>query len=327
MSLTDDERDEMRGLLMDAGRADAFLAGRVAPDDAPPGLRDLATLIQAAKPPASAGGGAVEGQAVAAFAAAVRAPVGVSANVREGKNGMIVKLLSVKVAVVAATLAFGATAAAAATGSLPSPIQSAVSGGLSDISISVPNPNSHASSHATLAGGNANSHASPHAKLGAGNAKDHPSSHAGLGAGNAKDHPSSHAGLGAGNANGQGNSGSSATADAYGQCTAWAAATLHTSVSGIQAQDTFPKLRALAQAQGETIAQYCATVTRPSPPPSTLGSTHVPTSTPAGPPTSIPAGPPTSVPAGPPTSTPAGPPTSIPAGRPSGVPANTHATR
>ena len=288
MSLTDDERDEMRGLLMDAGRADAFLAGRVAPDDAPPGLRDLATLIQAAKPPASAGGGAVEGQAVAAFAAAVRAPVGVSANVREGKNGMIVKLLSVKVAVVAATLAFGATAAAAATGSLPSPIQSAVSGGLSDISISVPNPNSHASSHATLAGGNANSHASPHAKLGAGNAKDH---------------PSSHAGLGAGNANGQGNSGSSATADAYGQCTAWAAATLHTSVSGIQAQDTFPKLRALAQAQGETIAQYCATVTRPSPPPSTLGSTHVPTSTPAG------------------------PPTSIPAGRPSGVPANTHATR
>ena len=47
MNPADDEVTEMHRLPFDTSTADRFLAGRVVPDDAPPGLRDLAMLIQA----------------------------------------------------------------------------------------------------------------------------------------------------------------------------------------------------------------------------------------------------------------------------------------
>ena len=65
---------------------------------------------------------------------------------------MLTKLKSAKAAVAAATLVAlfaGGTAAAAATGSLPVPAQSAVSGALAHVGVSVPGPNSHANPHAT----------------------------------------------------------------------------------------------------------------------------------------------------------------------------------
>jgi hypothetical protein len=291
MNPADDEATEMLRLPFDSSTAERFLAGGVAPEDAPPGLRDVAMLVQAAKPPASAGGGAVEDQMVAAFAGAVRTPVGTSGNVYEGKKRMLTKLLSAKAAAIAgiaAVAVLGGGAAAAAAGSLPAPVQSAVSSGLTHVGISVPHPNRHAS---------------PHAGLGAGNAK--------------------------GQGSAPGNSGPASTADAYGQCTAWAAATKDTGSSGASsnAQDTFPKLTADAAAKGETIAQFCATVSRPSKVPATSGSsdsssgTGPPSSVRVGPPSSVPVGPPSSVPVGPPSSVPVGPPSSVPVGPPSSVPA------
>ena len=47
MNPADDEATEMHRLPFDTSTADRFLAGRVVSDDAPPGLRDLAMLIQA----------------------------------------------------------------------------------------------------------------------------------------------------------------------------------------------------------------------------------------------------------------------------------------
>jgi hypothetical protein len=301
MNPADDEATEMHRLPFDTSTADRFLAGRVVPDDAPPGLRDLAMLIQAAKPPASADGGAVEDQVVAAFAAVVRTPVGASENVYEGKKRMLTNLLSIKVAAVAAAVVLGGGGAVAAAGSLPAPVQSVVSSGLTHVGISVPNPNSHASPHASLRGGNANSHASPHASLGAGNANSQASGH--------------------------GNSGSASSANAYGQCTAWAAANKGTSTNSNSrnAQDSFPQLTADALAKDESIKDFCASVSRPSTDPTTSGSSDgstgsgAPSGTPAGPPVSTPAGPPASTPAGPPAGTPAGPPAGTPSGSRSGA--------
>jgi hypothetical protein len=65
---------------------------------------------------------------------------------------MPTQLKSAKAAVAAATFAAllaGGTAAAAVTGSLPNPAQSAVSGALAHVGVSVPGSSSHADGHAT----------------------------------------------------------------------------------------------------------------------------------------------------------------------------------
>jgi hypothetical protein len=61
---------------------------------------------------------------------------------------MLGKVLSAKVAAIAATAFLGAGTAAAATGNLPDPAQSAVSKALSHVNVSVPGPNDHANQHA-----------------------------------------------------------------------------------------------------------------------------------------------------------------------------------
>jgi len=309
MSPADDESTEMHKKPLDSSTADRLLSGGVAPGDAPPGLRDLARLIQAAKPLAWAGGGVLEEQVVAAFAAALRTPVDASESVYEAKKRMLTNWLSVKTAAIAAVgaaVVFGGGAVAAATGSLPGPVQSAVSGALSHVGISVPNPDSHHAPQASGDAGTTNSHGSPAAGGGAGTANSQ--------------------------AGGQNGSGSGQNATAFGQCTAWAAATKGTNSASGNAQDKFPQLTADAKAQGETVAQFCANV---SPPPATTtpsssdGSSGTgapstpngqPSSTPGGPPLSTPDGPPSSVPGGPPTSVPHGPPSSVPNGHPSSTP-------
>lgn len=303
---------EMHGLPFDQSTADAFLSGRVAPDDAPPGFQDVATLIQAARPPASAGETAIEGQVVAAFALAVRMPTGVSKTAYGTKRTMLAQLLTVKMAAAAAAVFLGGTATAAATGSLPAPVQSTVASGLSHAGISIPNPDSHLSPHSASVAGNG----------------------------------SGHANATAGNANataGSAHSGSTAAAGAFGLCTAYAAASggSGTNSNANGAQDSFSKLMAAAQAKGETIQQYCANATPPSTVPNNPGSTHVPThqgspagtptgapsdtepglpsSVPSGPSGSNPSGPPTNVTPGPPSSTPSGPQVSVPSRAPSGT--------
>ena len=136
---------ELHRKSLDSGIADRLFGGGIVPDDAPPELRDVALLVEAAKPLAWSVGGAVEDQVVAAFAASLRTPVAASESGYEAKKRMLTSWLSIKTAAIAAVGAaavLGGGAAAAAAGSLPGPVQSAVSGALSHVGISVPNPDS-----------------------------------------------------------------------------------------------------------------------------------------------------------------------------------------
>jgi hypothetical protein len=69
---------------------------------------------------------------------------------------MLTKLLPAKVAALAATITIGAATAAAATGNLPNSAQTATSGAMSHVGISIPKPNSHTSTEngkASMSGG------------------------------------------------------------------------------------------------------------------------------------------------------------------------------
>ena len=272
MSCSDDETGGMSRLPFDATTADRFLAGQVSPEDAPPGFRDLAALIQAARPQAAEETSPIESTTVAALAASERVNDSV---VGEGKKKMLGRVLTVKAAAVAGALAFGGVAAAAATGSLPPSAQSAVSHGLSHVGVSVPNPDS---SESTTIGVDSTT-------------------------------PTSEAG----------DNRATATADAFGQCTAWAATTKGTGAAhrSPDAQNKFPNLVAAAGGT-DKIAAFCAGVHRPneptgaSPTQPTAGNaadgagTNHPSRHPTTPPASVPVGPPASVPVGPPASVPAG---------------------
>ncbi len=248
---------------LDPELEERLLSGALHPDDAPPELRHLARVVQAARPqPVS--GSPVEQSVVSAFVA--NAP-GVAGQVQlVGRKRMLTKFMTVKAASLAAGLLLvGGGAAAAATGSLPAPVQSGLSGGLSHVGISIPNP------HASKQG---KAHAADHGSTGA----DHGSAAA----------DNSQAG----------------SADLYGQCTAWTAVTkamANNPTAAGHSQANFPKLAAAAKAGNESIAQLCATVSRPSEgSTTTTTSTTPPTGTepphPTGPPTSVPEGPPSSLP-------------------------------
>jgi hypothetical protein len=141
MSTERDLEVEMRRFRLDDHTCDRLLDGNVAPEDAPPGFERLAHLVQAATGPAAPGDLAHEGPIVAAMTAAVRATPAPALD--PGKKSMLTKLLSAKVAAIAATMVIGATAAAAATNSLPDPAQSAVSNAASHVGLSVPSPDDH----------------------------------------------------------------------------------------------------------------------------------------------------------------------------------------
>ncbi len=139
MSPLDDFPDEMSGYFVGEGTTDALLEGRVEPDEAPPGLQEVATLVLAARSLHANGGLAGENSVVAAFVESVRAPLAavpaVSSRPRRSAGRF-----SAKVAGAAAILALGGATAAAATGSLPGSVQGALSRNLSHLGINLPNP-------------------------------------------------------------------------------------------------------------------------------------------------------------------------------------------
>jgi hypothetical protein len=142
----------MNRFPIDDATAQRLLSGGLSPDDAPPGYAGLAGMIQAATGPTVPAELTGEAAVVAAGVAAVRSAPPIHRTLPQ-RNPMLLKLLSAKVAAIAATTVFGVTtAAAAATGHLPAPAQTAVSGALSHVNISVPKPNSHANPHATSHG-------------------------------------------------------------------------------------------------------------------------------------------------------------------------------
>lgn len=145
---------EMTGFRFDEATVDAFWSGGFAPQDAPPAFREIASLIQAARSPATSAELVGQPGVVAAMAAAVGTRAGLLHGLHWAGPRVLAKLASLKAAVTASVVTVG-LGAAAATGSLPAPIQSAVSDGLSHFGISVPNPDRHPARRSTPAAGEA----------------------------------------------------------------------------------------------------------------------------------------------------------------------------
>ena len=233
----------MRELPFGGHEVDAFLDGKVAADDAPPGFQGVARLVGAARAPARADELTAQDHVVATLMAAVRGSAGVSDPTDEGRRPMLTRLLTAKMAAAAAVVAavVGGGAAAAATGALPTSLQSSVSRGLAAVGISVPNPDAHATGHGgpTLSG-------STDTQGSTGVAGTSPTQAVGP----------------------------SATGSArYGLCTAYAAASGSDAVSHSVA---FRNLSAAASAKGETVAAFCTGVTPSSTAPTTNGAPDSP---------------------------------------------------
>ena len=139
----------MRRSSLDDATADRLLAGKVSPADAPAGYAGLAALVRAATGPADAGELANEASVVAASMAAMAG--GDVSPIHGGSRSRLAKLLTAKVVAIGAFTLVGATAAAAATGTLPAPAQTAVSSAASHIGLSVPEPAHHSSSANSVA--------------------------------------------------------------------------------------------------------------------------------------------------------------------------------
>lgn len=144
-----DREHEMARFAIDDETVERLLTGALAPDDAPPAYSSVARLFEiAAGPPTDTELAAEESVLAAAMAALTVPPA--SGPVPSPRKPKIRKLLTAKATVLVATLALGASAAAAATtGNLPSGAQTAVSNALAHVDISVPKPNKHANANAT----------------------------------------------------------------------------------------------------------------------------------------------------------------------------------
>jgi hypothetical protein len=138
---------EMKRFGLDDQTVDRLLSGQVAPQDAPPGYQLIADAIRKAAGSSPAPGAARETATVAAVVEALRSNSQARQLVR--RRSMLAQLLSAKVAAIAAVTVLGATAAAAATNTLPDAAQTVVSDAVSHVGVSVPKPNGHANAHAT----------------------------------------------------------------------------------------------------------------------------------------------------------------------------------
>ncbi|MHB1711266.1 MAG: hypothetical protein ACYCV7_07665, partial [Acidimicrobiales bacterium] len=125
MNPPDDVMGEMRKFPFDDDTADAFLSGRVHPDDAPPGFQDVARLVHAAKAPATPGEGVTDIRLIAQCSAVIREDRGVSP-IKQRRRSMLASAMTIKAAAIAAAVLLGGGAAAAAAGVLPASFQTSV---------------------------------------------------------------------------------------------------------------------------------------------------------------------------------------------------------
>ena len=258
----------------------------------PPGYGQVATLLNAARGTMPA---PIPGRDAAVFniAATIRLAPGPSPAPTGVTRRRISKVFTLKaLAIAQPAIALTAGSAAAATGSLPGPAQSAVSHGLSHVGISVPS--------GTAVGPDA---IGP-AKTGLCTAYEAALTH-----GQAFDHSVAFANLAKA-------AGGEANISAY--CAGAVPSTKGSGTTGASTNGSGSDGTATTRPPNSHSGP-----TPGGPPTSVPGGS--PSSIPAGPPTSIPGGPPTSVPVGPPTSIPGGPPSSIPAGPPTPHPGASHA--
>jgi hypothetical protein len=127
----------MRTLQLDRDTADRLLAGRVAPDDAPPGYADLARLVAAVSaPPAPLELSRLDEDVDAA--AAIRSPGPTPASALRGPSRRRTRFARVRTVTLVAAGTVIATSGLAAAGVLPDPVQDVVSDVLSRVGIAVP---------------------------------------------------------------------------------------------------------------------------------------------------------------------------------------------
>jgi hypothetical protein len=118
---------------LDPDTANRLLAGRLAPDDAPPGYREVSELLHDAR----CGNGLLHITDDALIAAVVDAITGPDELSRKRKH-VLTRIVTTKVAAATAVLAFTATGAAAATGSLPDRAQNGLARAAAHVGINLP---------------------------------------------------------------------------------------------------------------------------------------------------------------------------------------------
>ena len=129
--------DEMNRSGFDDLTADRLLSGQVAPQDAPPEYQLIADAVRRASDPGSPTDSERERAIVAAMVETLRsAPSAYQPARRIAKA----RMRGVKVAAIAAAVLISATAAGAATNTLPGPAQRAISDAASHLGLSLPKP-------------------------------------------------------------------------------------------------------------------------------------------------------------------------------------------
>ncbi len=131
----------MHEIPLDPFTADRLLSGVVAPEDAPPGYRDVASVLRAASGDPTEAELARQTQTVAAMSAALGTGI---ARSRHGRHRSQ-RSLRAKVSAIALVAALALGTGLAFAGTLPAAFQKVASGVLSDVGISV--PNGQAASH------------------------------------------------------------------------------------------------------------------------------------------------------------------------------------
>jgi hypothetical protein len=117
---------------LDQDTADRLLAGRLTPDDAPPGYGGVAQLLQRAH--VDTGLDVTDDELVVAMVNAI-----VSGDpARKGRKHVLTRIVTTKVLVAGAVVALTATGAAAATGSLPDNAQNGLARAAEHIGINLP---------------------------------------------------------------------------------------------------------------------------------------------------------------------------------------------
>jgi hypothetical protein len=123
---------------LDEASAARLLQGAVHPDDAPPGYAAVAGLLATAASPAAVDEDA-GATTISAMVEAIRGSGPIPETSR--RRSMLGKLLAGKALAAVAAVALTAGGAAAATGTLPTPVQGAVSDAVSHIGVDIPHPN------------------------------------------------------------------------------------------------------------------------------------------------------------------------------------------
>jgi hypothetical protein len=159
---------EMQPLPLDSETAERLLAGRVAPEDAPPGYGPVVRLLDAASFEAAADELEHESQGVVAFALAVRSSEPAH-SVSPRRFSMPLTLFRARLVAAALAAALVATTGLASAGSLPGAAQDLASQMLAKVGVSVPGPNDNAGTHPD---GRGSSGTAPNAPSGEGKGSD-----------------------------------------------------------------------------------------------------------------------------------------------------------